>query len=146
MVDDALFDDGDEVEDGAQGEGGHGDAKQVLAAAHQGKNGMQQTERIERCGHAEPDDAHFSHGRRGELESEITVYRGGAVATGRGADEGMGARLCGLRLRSRRKAICRHGGVIEELGGGFADFSRETPVDRKSTRLNSSHLGISYAV
>src|ERR1017187_9901794 len=55
---------------------------------------------LDRGGHAEPDDAHFSHGRRGELESEITVYRGGAAATGRGADEGMGARLCGLRLGS----------------------------------------------
>ena len=87
MVDDALFDDGDEVEYGAQGEGGQGDAKQVLAAADQGENGMQQTERIERGGHAEPDDAHFSHGRKGELESEITVYRGGAAGTG-GADEG----------------------------------------------------------
>src|SRR5450759_517934 len=82
MVDDALFDDGDEVEYGAQGEGGQGDAKQVLAAANQGENGMQQTERIKRGGHAKPDDAHFSHGRIGELESEITVYRGGAAPTG----------------------------------------------------------------
>src|ERR1035437_8235240 len=82
MVDDALFDDGDEVEYGAQGEGGQGDAKQVLAAANQGENGMQQTERIKRGGHAKPDDAHYSHGRIGELESEITVYRGGAAPTG----------------------------------------------------------------
>src|SRR5205814_4700193 len=27
-----------------------------------------------------------------------------------------------------------------------SDFSLDTPKDRKSTRLNSSHLGISYAV
>src|ERR1035437_5408215 len=82
MVDDALFDDGDEVEYRAQGEGGQGDAKQVLAAANQGEDGMQEAERVERGGHAKPDDAHFSHGRIGELESEITVYRGGAAATG----------------------------------------------------------------
>src|SRR5262245_63777660 len=29
---------------------------------------------------------------------------------------------------------------------GDASFSQTLPVDRKSTRLNSSHLGISYAV
>ena len=45
------------------------EAKQVLAAANQGKNGMEQTERIERGGHAEPDDAHFSHGRIGNRKS-----------------------------------------------------------------------------
>ena len=63
VVDDAFFHDGDEVEDGAQGEGGQGDAEEVLAAANQGKDGVQQAERIERGGHAQPDDAHFSHGR-----------------------------------------------------------------------------------
>jgi hypothetical protein len=71
------FNDGDEVEDRTQGKGGQGDAKQVLAPADQGKNGMEQAERIERGGHAEPDDAHFSHGRIGELMSETPVYRGG---------------------------------------------------------------------
>ena len=56
--------------------------KEVLAAPNQGENGMEQAERIKRGGHAKPDDAHFSHGRRGELESEITLYRGGAAPTG----------------------------------------------------------------
>ena len=73
IVDDALFDDGDEVEDRAQGEGGQGDAEEVLAAADQGKNGMQQTERVQRGGHAQPDDAHFSHGRIAKLLSETLL-------------------------------------------------------------------------
>ena len=50
------------MEDGAEGEGGQGDAEQVFAAADQGEDGMQQAERIKRGGHAQPDDAHFSHG------------------------------------------------------------------------------------
>ena len=37
-------------------------AKQVLAAADQGEDGMQQAEGVQRGGHAQPDDAHFSHG------------------------------------------------------------------------------------
>ena len=78
VVDDALFHDGDEVEDRAEAEGAERDAEQVLAAPDQGKDGMQQAERIQRRGHAQPDDAHFSHGRIGELESEITLYRYGA--------------------------------------------------------------------
>ena len=52
------------MEDGAQDEGGQRDAEQVFAAANQGEDGMQQAERIKRGGHAQPDDAHFSHGLR----------------------------------------------------------------------------------
>ena len=50
------------MEDRAEGEGAQGDAEQVLAAADQGEDGVQQAERIQRGGHAQPDDAHFSHG------------------------------------------------------------------------------------
>src|ERR1035437_2209145 len=100
MVDDALFDDGDEVEYRAQGEGGQGDAKQVLAAANQGEDGMQEAERVERGGHAKPDDAHFSHGRIGELESEITVYRGGAAAAGGGGFTWVGSGQTGDRVEN----------------------------------------------
>ena len=50
-----------------------GTVKEVLAAANQGKDGMEQTERIERGGHAEPDDAHFCHGRIAKLLSEILL-------------------------------------------------------------------------
>src|SRR5699024_12619931 len=39
--------------------------------------------------------------------------------------------------------------IVEEFLGGFGDFGVEgevLAVDRKSTRLNSSHVSISYAV
>src|SRR3712207_7136683 len=42
----------------------------------------------------------------------------------------------------------RDGGALSALGRGAAaaDDARGGPVDRKSTRLNSSHANISYAV
>src|SRR5438045_7598494 len=36
--------------------------------------------------------------------------------------------------------------LARALGVGCAPVTSYTPLDRKSTRLNSSHLGISYAV
>ena len=56
-----CFHDGDEVEDGANGEGPERDAEEVLAIANQGKDGMQEAERVKRGGHPQPDDAHFGH-------------------------------------------------------------------------------------
>ena len=50
------------MKDGAEAEGAEGDAEEVLAPADQGKDGVQETEGIQRGGHAQPDDAHFSHG------------------------------------------------------------------------------------
>src|SRR5258705_5579516 len=44
----------------------------------------------------------------------------------------------------RRLRVARHQ-ALERLGGGRG-LPRGHHVDRKSTRLNSSHLGISYAV
>src|SRR3954454_21198317 len=48
----------------------------MFAAADQGKNRMQEADRIKRGGHAQPDYAHFCHGRIGTSTSEIQVYRG----------------------------------------------------------------------
>src|SRR5258705_1777866 len=48
-----------------------------------------------------------------------------------------------------RSAYCLHLGVSEEqesMGGIWALCQGNGGRDRKSTRLNSSHLGISYAV
>src|SRR5262245_63625965 len=48
---------------------------------------------------------------------------------------------------SRVSALKRTTEVIEHREGGDPSASRKSPgIDRKSTRLNSSHLGISYAV
>src|SRR2546426_8939891 len=57
--------------------------------------------------------------------------------------------------RSRAQTVaCRRGrapgavrsGVASGVGGDAWGAARGRPVDRKSTRLNSSHLVISYAV
>src|SRR5205807_3417465 len=40
----------------------------------------------------------------------------------------------------------RHGLYLQARRGGFRDHSTQARADRKSTRLNSSHLVISYAV
>src|SRR5205814_9738561 len=49
-----------------------------------------------------------------------------------------GARTVDLTSRAQREAANR---MYERIG-----FQRRETQDRKSTRLNSSHLGISYAV
>src|SRR3712207_7481748 len=54
----------------------------------------------------------------------------------------------GLGLYLSREIVERHGGRLwaEAAEGGGSRFVVEVPVDRKSTRLNSSHANISYAV
>src|SRR5437899_8259693 len=53
------------------------------------------------------------------------------MAVGRGADHDLAAGGSVLH------------GVVEQI---LQHFGQTAPVDRESTRLNSSHLGISYAV
>src|ERR1035438_10795651 len=43
-------------------------------------------------------------------------------------------------------AVCSQGGPLADQEGAFDCVGGEFDGDRKSTRLNSSHLGISYAV
>src|SRR5690554_7157659 len=42
--------------------------------------------------------------------------------------------------------ITVHQGVVQENQGGPLGFPQQVGIDRKSTRLNSSHVRISYAV
>src|SRR5207249_12006499 len=49
-------------------------------------------------------------------------------------------------FRSDRLAEGRFGALHDRLGQGRMRMNREGDVDRKSTRLNSSHVSISYAV
>ena len=81
IAENALFDDGNEVEDRPQDEGPQRHAEQVLAAADQRKNGVQEAERVQSRGHRQPDDAHFSHGVVRYSESKLPVYRGVAERT-----------------------------------------------------------------
>src|SRR5690606_41334319 len=46
-------------------------------------------------------------------------------------------------LRGDREAARRR--ALESIDDAVDDLRRETPSDRKSTRLNSSHVKISYA-
>src|SRR5439155_15566901 len=52
------------------------------------------------------------------------------------------------RLKRRRITKYEYARLIALLSGGdsYAGFGRAEPGDRKSTRLNSSHVAISYAV
>src|ERR1035438_10640928 len=45
-----------------------------------------------------------------------------------------------------KKNFSRSGGMGENHGGHKGIVTPDSDTDRKSTRLNSSHLGISYAV
>src|SRR5437899_6668756 len=86
-----------------------------------------------------------SQGRLGVL-GEHCLHRGASLAFGRNEE-------CGLRCLYHGWKFDVEGNVVDmpsEAAGAAARLDKKTksyPVrDRKSTRLNSSHLGISYAV
>src|SRR5258708_27908741 len=55
---------------------------------------------------------------------------------GKGANQAVAARHCGANV-----------GMVAKVGSDlFGAFASEAEIDRKSTRLNSSHQIISYAV
>src|SRR5256885_12999190 len=54
--------------------------------------------------------------------------------------------LRGPRGHPRLGGDIAHGGLVEAALAEEAERGVEDPLDRKSTRLNSSHLVISYAV
>src|SRR3712207_7649682 len=81
-----------------------------------------------------------------EAPSGRTVYVSGQVsldAEGNVVGEG--------DVRLQTETVLEHvKTVVEEAGGGMEDIVKVTvfitDIDRKSTRLNSSHANISYAV
>src|SRR3712207_8420950 len=82
---------------------------------------------------------------RSTLFPYTTLFRSGGEAQRAGArelaavpgDAGAAARPADRRRRARRRVLLRH-----RAGEGQGDQGE----DRKSTRLNSSHANISYAV
>src|ERR1035438_1647285 len=86
----------------------------------------------------------------------------GLMAAIRTAEHGMAVDLFSIVPVKRSHSVCAQGGINAAkntkgegdstwkhfddtvYGGDF--LANQPPIDRKSTRLNSSHLGISYAV
>src|SRR3712207_7018765 len=71
---------------------------------------------------------------RSTLFPYTTLFRSGLVVAGQ------------LELHERRAAVLRDGHAALELDGVEAREGPADVPDRKSTRLNSSHANISYAV
>src|SRR5438477_9327593 len=74
-----------------------------------------------------------------------TLFRSKFLQTGRGdLPHARGRGRCGGCRRGHRKSV--HGDVIGAVERAFELQGAGKGVDRKSTRLNSSHMSISYAV
>src|ERR1039458_2946438 len=67
-------------------------------------------------------------------------YEGVSSAVHQGNDVPLGDQLRRLEIRWQ-ECMCDS---VRELGMVLVDDSDRSVIDRKSTRLNSSHLGISY--
>src|SRR5262245_65197564 len=85
--------------------------------------------------------------RRRSIARELFQFRADGLGHFASADGG-GIVAVGFEIVGDVLAFFDHGGdgLFEPIAGiGFAEVM-EHEQDRKSTRLNSSHLGISYAV
>ena len=78
----ALFDDGDTMQHGADGKCRKSNTEQVFPLAHQRKNRVQQADRVQGRGHSQPDDTHFSHGERRKKGSKYQYSLACGEATG----------------------------------------------------------------
>src|SRR5258705_6422319 len=84
---------------------------------------------------------------RSTLFPYTTLFRshpGGNTA--RGADRGISPDAAARRADLHARHAGRSGAARSDVASRQAARTAVFPVDRKSTRLNSSHLGISYAV
>src|SRR5207253_11186175 len=78
---------------------------------------------------------------RSTLFPYTTLFRSGPTAQGARKVERIGARSVSRSIRLRLGRLPEHAGRLAR-----AKANRTTHADRKSTRLNSSHVAISYAV
>src|SRR5205814_9153199 len=85
------------------------------------------------------------------FRSHAPVRRSGHRVETRGLDARLDDDVAG-RVAMHRRCICRQGCLGVDQRRRFLDLDgdearvKTASLDRKSTRLNSSHLGISYAV
>src|SRR3712207_7529170 len=86
---------------------------------------------------------------RSTLFPYTTLFRSAPPAAGRNTSPHRGLLLIGTAIvltgLNLRTAVNSVGPVLEEIERGL-DISSGLAGDRKSTRLNSSHANISYAV
>src|SRR5205814_8397816 len=77
--------------------------------------------------------------------SAPAISRASGASCWKSYEQGAGGREQSREMEVARAAIPT--GVVARAGlGGSRDAGPDRVEDRKSTRLNSSHLGISYAV
>src|SRR2546426_8895661 len=88
----------------------------------------------------------FPRPRAGSV-SRLLIGPGGSVRPRDVRDTGRDrGRCCRGGLRGKAPELSRAERPFEPAGAAAAGFRRNDRRDRKSTRLNSSHLVISYAV
>src|ERR1035441_4246089 len=89
----------------------------------------------------------FERGRRGRKQNASPAHCKSALrVAGQRADRGPVEVDLRVYTRDRRLAFQAIAGEILGLEAFLIRTCRRAKQDRKSTRLNSSHLGISYAV
>src|SRR5438045_5760819 len=88
-----------------------------------------------------------------EFEGKVALVTGGGSGIGRATALAFGREGAQVVIGNRNVERGEETASIIREAGGTASFKRtdvlvaaEIEADRKSTRLNSSHLGISYAV
>src|ERR1035441_3918233 len=139
VIDDPHFNNGYEMKNRSQRKRSQRHAKQVFAPPDERKNGMQQPQRVQGSRHAQPDDAHFSHGF-----PDVSVLKHQYILRGSGhAPAQWGGAMDSVRGVPEAEATASSG--VTQNGAASTAWCLLLG-DRKSTCLNSSHLGISYAV
>src|SRR3712207_8628694 len=79
---------------------------------------------------------------RSTLFPYTTLFRSRLPVAGGGSQ----GRASGVEARGARRRLARVGGAVSSPAPLVDRFGRVHREDRKSTRLNSSHANISYAV
>src|ERR1035441_169536 len=98
--------------------------------------------------------AHVDHGKTTLVDAMLRqsgLFRANEETTERMMDSNDLERERGITILAKTTGVRYHGTKINIVDTpGHSDFGGEVEralkIDRKSTRLNSSHLGISYAV
>src|ERR1035438_9660865 len=97
---------------------------------------------MQEAGVTTSDDSKVSGDRREALRYALAIGSGAPLASAIASPASARATPDNTLDRIRASKVLR----IAVLPGELPYFNKDLATDRKSTRLNSSHLGISYAV